>query len=206
MQTENTAAPSLGGWLMAAAAGAVAFGVAVVIGKYGFPTAAFFGALIFLVVGIIVGLPKAPRAPYGAAVAPASVAPVAVAVAPAAAVMMDPVMAPAAVTAPVAVMTAAATVLTASQPKGLSGPRNGKADDLKKIEGIGPAMEKLCHGLGFFHFDQLAAWTASEIAWVDENLQGFKGRVTRDKWVAQAKIICTEGMDAFLIRAKTNNY
>lgn len=74
-----------------------------------------------------------------------------------------------------------------AKPKGLTGARAGKADDLKLIKGIGPALEKLCHKLGFYHFDQLASWTAAEIAWVDENLEGFKGRVTRDEWVVQAR-------------------
>ena len=49
------------------------------------------------------------------------------------------------------------------------------------------------HKLGFYHFDQIAAWSAAEIAWVDDNLEGFKGRVTRDRWVAQAKMIWPRG-------------
>ena len=93
-----------------------------------------------------------------------------------------------------------------TQPAGLSAPRDGVADKLQSIEGIGPALEKLCHELGIFHFDQIAAWGPAEIAWMDSNLKGFRGRVTRDKWVAQAKIIVTEGMEAFLVRAKTNDY
>jgi NADH-quinone oxidoreductase subunit E len=93
-----------------------------------------------------------------------------------------------------------------SKPVGLAAARGGLADDLKKIEGIGPALEKLCHELGIYHFDQIAAWGASDIAWMDANLKGFKGRVSRDKWVAQAKLIGEIGMDAFLIRAKTNDY
>ena len=93
-----------------------------------------------------------------------------------------------------------------TRPLALLAAREDKADDLKKIEGIGPALEKLCHELGIFHFDQIAAWGAAEIAWMDGNLKGFKGRVTRDKWVAQAKIIVTEGLAAFLERAKTNDY
>ncbi|MGB8812456.1 MAG: NADH-quinone oxidoreductase subunit E [Paracoccaceae bacterium] len=93
-----------------------------------------------------------------------------------------------------------------TQPKGLKAPRKGTADDLKTIEGIGPALEKLCHTLGFFHFDQIAAWGEAEIAWMDANLKGFKGRVTRDKWVAQAKLIGEVGIEQFLIRAKTNDY
>ena len=93
-----------------------------------------------------------------------------------------------------------------SQPKGLKAARKGQPDNLKTIEGIGPALEKLCHSMGIFHFDQIAAWGASEIAWMDDNLKGFKGRVTRDKWVAQAKLIGEVGIEDFLIRAKTNDY
>ena len=89
---------------------------------------------------------------------------------------------------------------------GLPGPRGGKGDDLKEIEGVGPGLEKLCHDLGIFHFDQIAAWGAAEVSWMDANLKGFKGRVTRDKWVAQCRIIGSEGLAAFRIRAKTNDY
>jgi NADH-quinone oxidoreductase subunit E len=79
------------------------------------------------------------------------------------------------------------------KPAGLSAPKGGKADDLKLILGVGPKLEALCHKLGFFHFEQIAAWTDAEIAWVDDNLEGFKGRVTRDKWVVQAKILAAGG-------------
>jgi NADH-quinone oxidoreductase subunit E len=95
---------------------------------------------------------------------------------------------------PLATPEAKAPVVAASKkPKALKAARNGKADDLKLILGIGPKLEALCHSLGFFHFDQIAEWTEAEIAWVDENLEGFKGRVTRDKWVAQAKILAAGG-------------
>jgi len=74
-----------------------------------------------------------------------------------------------------------------AKPEGLKAARKGGADDLKKISGVGPKLEKLLNSMGFFHFDQIADWTSAEIGWVDENLEGFKGRVTRDKWVEQAK-------------------
>jgi NADH-quinone oxidoreductase subunit E len=80
-----------------------------------------------------------------------------------------------------------------TKPKALKAARKGRADDLKLILGIGPKLELLCHKLGFFHFDQIADWTGAEIAWVDDNLEGFKGRVTRDKWVVQAKILAAGG-------------
>lgn len=92
------------------------------------------------------------------------------------------------------------------QPKALKAPKKGKADDLKTIEGVGPALEKLLNELGIFHFEQIAGWGEAEIAWIDGNLKGFKGRATRDKWVAQAKLIGEVGIEEFLIRAKTNNY
>lgn len=77
----------------------------------------------------------------------------------------------------------------AAAPSGLGGPRGGVADDLKRIKGVGPKLEGLLNGLGIYHFDQVAAWTEAEVAWVDENLEGFRGRVSRDDWVAQARVL-----------------
>lgn len=91
-------------------------------------------------------------------------------------------------------------------PAILSAPRDGKADDLKIIEGVGPALEKLVNSLGFYHFDQIANWSDAEIMWVDSHMKTFKGRIVRDKWHAQAKLILSEGIAAFRERAKTNNY
>ena len=88
----------------------------------------------------------------------------------------------------------------------LSAPRNGVADDLKQLEGVGPAMEKLVNEMGFYHFDQIAAWTEADVALVDAEMKGFKGRIARDRWVEQARIIVTEGLEAFHERAKTNSY
>jgi len=104
------------------------------------------------------------------------------------------------------VEAASGTAEGGTQPKALKAARKGVADDLQKIEGIGPVLEKLCHGLGIFHFDQIAAFGPAEVAWMDGNLKGFRGRVTRDKWVAQAKLIGEVGLEAFLIRAKSNDY
>ncbi|MCV2878753.1 NADH-quinone oxidoreductase subunit E [Sedimentimonas flavescens] len=92
------------------------------------------------------------------------------------------------------------------KPEGLAAPRDGKADDLKKIEGIGPVLEERLNEWGIFHYDQIAAWGADEVAYADNNVPRFKGRCSRDKWVAQAKIIVSEGLEAFLERAKTNDY
>jgi predicted flap endonuclease-1-like 5' DNA nuclease len=84
-----------------------------------------------------------------------------------------------------------------TRPAALEAAREGGADDLKRIKGIGPKLEKLCNSLGFYHFDQIANWTADEVAWVDQNLEGFKGRVTRDNWVEQARLLASGGETEF---------
>ncbi|MFN3147986.1 MAG: NADH-quinone oxidoreductase subunit NuoE [Paracoccaceae bacterium] len=89
-----------------------------------------------------------------------------------------------------------------TRPASLDAPRDTGADDLKMIKGVGPKLEALLHDLGFYHFDQIAAWTSQEVAWVDENLEGFKGRVTRDDWVAQAKLLASGQETEFSKRAK----
>jgi len=88
------------------------------------------------------------------------------------------------------------------RPTRMKAPREGGADDLKMIKGVGPKMEKLLHKLGFFHFDQISKWTGDEVAWVDENLEGFKGRVTRDAWVAQARVLAEGGSTQFSNKVK----
>lgn len=73
-------------------------------------------------------------------------------------------------------------------PETLSAPRDGKADDLKKLKGVGPKLEATLHELGFYHFDQVAKWGPAEVAWVDSRLK-FKGRIERDGWIEQAKLL-----------------
>ena len=74
-----------------------------------------------------------------------------------------------------------------SRPTGIDAPKGNQGDDLKKIKGVGPKLERLLNEMGYFHFDQIAAWSEPEVAWVDQNLKGFKGRASRDNWVEQAK-------------------
>lgn len=88
------------------------------------------------------------------------------------------------------------------KPVTLSAARGDKADDLKMIKGIGPKMEIMCNEMGFYHFDQIAAWSADEVSWVDENLEGFKGRVTRDDWVGQARLLAAGGETDFSKRVE----
>jgi predicted flap endonuclease-1-like 5' DNA nuclease len=71
------------------------------------------------------------------------------------------------------------------RPLGLAAPLGGKPDDLKRIRGIGPQNEGRLHGLGIWHFSQIAAWSADNAKWVGSYL-AFRGRIDREKWIEQA--------------------
>ncbi len=79
-----------------------------------------------------------------------------------------------------------------TKPALLTAARGGQPDDLKRIKGIGPKIEGILHGLGIYHFDQIAGWTEAEVAWVDVQLR-FKGRIGREDWIAQAKALAGKG-------------
>ena len=81
------------------------------------------------------------------------------------------------------------------KPEALDGPRDGKADNLKEISGVGPKLESVLNEIGIYHFDQIAAWDAAQVAWADQNLVGFKGRVSRDDWVGQAQALASGDKD-----------
>ena len=95
-----------------------------------------------------------------------------------------------------------ATDDTGRRPEGLDAPRDGAADDLKMIKGVGPKLEDMLNGMGFYHFDQIAGWGPDELAWVDANLEGFRGRASRDDWAGQARALSDGGDTEFSRRAK----
>jgi len=100
-----------------------------------------------------------------------------------------PVAKPAAVKkAPAAKAPAAETVAGTRPANLLDAARADGADDLKKISGVGPKLEGLLNASGVFHYDQIAAWNADEIAYMDDKLS-FKGRIERDDWIGQARAL-----------------
>ena len=103
--------------------------------------------------------------------------------------------------APAAKLDENATI-AAKKPRTMKAPRKAGADDLKMIKGVGPKLEKLLNTLGFFHFDQIAKWSADELSWVDQNLEGFKGRASSDEWVSQADTLAKGEMTEFSSRVK----
>lgn len=103
----------------------------------------------------------------------------------------DPAAAPSA--PPIAASAAVAPVSADTQaapPPALARPE-GEPDDLKRISGIGPGIERTLHELGIFHFRQIAAFTPENVAWVDRHLR-FKGRIEREDWIGQARRLAGE--------------
>jgi NADH-quinone oxidoreductase subunit E len=77
------------------------------------------------------------------------------------------------------------------RPELLAAARGGKADDLKLIWGIGPKLEQALNKLGIYHFSQIASWSMTQLKWVDDRLEDFRGRAVRDKWIEQATKLAT---------------
>ncbi len=177
----------------------VAFVAMLVLGDLSVSAAGFLAAIVALVAAIVLyrGFASSPEGP----------APVA---APSAAPVTAPAPEPEAASEPVAEaepesVAEAEPVPAASsgdKPMGMDAPRDGAADDLKQIKGVGPKLEQQLNTLGYWHFDQIAGWSDSDVAWVDENLEGFKGRVSRDGWVEQAKVLAGGGETEFSKRVE----
>jgi len=72
----------------------------------------------------------------------------------------------------------------------LTAPRDGKADNLTRIKGIGTVNEKKLNEHGIFHFDQIGAWKKSDVEAAEAYL-AFDGRIAREEWVKQAKLLAS---------------
>lgn len=84
-----------------------------------------------------------------------------------------------------AAVTGSVTQSHFEKPPGLP-LRPADADDLKRIKGVGPAIERALNNIGVYRLQQVATLSQANIAWIDANL-GFPGRVVRDRWIQQAK-------------------
>ncbi|MBS0233088.1 MAG: hypothetical protein JSR99_06345 [Proteobacteria bacterium] len=73
---------------------------------------------------------------------------------------------------------------------------DGPADDLKRIRGIGVLIEKRLNAIGVRRYEQIANWTSGDIDRVSRLLE-FKGRIERESWVEQARILASGGQTEF---------
>lgn len=101
-----------------------------------------------------------------------------------------PATEPAVEIAPVRV--AAPTASRRAKPPVLPAARNGAPDDLTLIESVSLLQQTTFYSLGVFHFDQIAAWSEENIAWVDQYLR-LQGRIGEEEWVEQAADLAREG-------------
>ena len=77
-----------------------------------------------------------------------------------------------------------------AEPRLLASAPDGGADNLKEISGVGPKLEATLNDLGIYTFAQIAGWTDAHVAWVDARLK-FKGRIARDDWIGQARVLAS---------------
>lgn len=73
----------------------------------------------------------------------------------------------------------------------------GPADDLSRMKGVGPKVVATLAGLGVTRYDQIAAWNDEDIERIDPQLGAFKGRVRRDQWVEQARLLAGGDMAGY---------
>jgi len=74
--------------------------------------------------------------------------------------------------------------------------RSGLPQDLKRIRGIGVLIEKRLNAMQITTYEQIANWTAQDIERVSRMLD-FKGRIERENWVEQARILASGGATEF---------
>ena len=225
MMKETAPAPKYQGIIAVAALfGVIAAGVAIVLYDFGLIGGVFVGVIVGVIAAIVLalgwrepaaaskGVTETASATVSAPTPAAKEAPAPKPAAAAAPKTAEPKIKPSAALAGEAELDAkkgewkykadAPAAAKTDKPEFLKAAREGGPDDLKQIKGVGPKLEKTLHGMGIFHFDQIATWGPSEQAWIDDNLEGFKGRATRDSWVDQAKTLAAGGTTEFSGKVK----
>ena len=198
MSMKDTAPKSQGIIAVACLFGLIAAGIAIVLYDFGIAGGVFIGGIIGVAAAVVLALGWREPAPHPDTVSAPAAAPAAKPAAPA----PKPTAAPAPAPAPAQAEAPAPGPAEGGKPQLLDAAREGGPDDLKQIKGVGPKLEQTLHGMGVYHFDQIAGWGAAEVAWMDDNLEGFKGRVSRDDWVDQAKTLAEGGVTDFSDKVK----
>lgn len=76
-------------------------------------------------------------------------------------------------------------------------PEPASGDDLTRIKGLGPKLAGLLSSLGVTSFAQIAAWDEPEIDRIDAQLGTFSGRIRRDNWIEQARLLASGDVAAY---------
>lgn len=83
-----------------------------------------------------------------------------------------------------------------AHPSG-SETRPGPGDTLTLLKGLGPKAASRLAELGVTRFEQIATWDEGDVAAIDAQMGAFKGRIMRDRWVDQARLLASGDQDAF---------
>ena len=76
-------------------------------------------------------------------------------------------------------------------------PAKGPGDTLTQLKGLGPKAASILNDLGVTRFEQIASWNEADIAAIDAQMGAFKGRIGRDRWVDQARLLAKGDTEAF---------
>jgi predicted flap endonuclease-1-like 5' DNA nuclease len=87
------------------------------------------------------------------------------------------------------------TPTVGTRPLGLTEAR-GSADELGMLVGLDARSEASLNQLGIYHFWQIAEWNPENVAWMNAIL-GAGGRIEREQWVEQSRVLVNEGVEAF---------
>ncbi len=71
-------------------------------------------------------------------------------------------------------------------------PGETERDDLKRIQGIGPAFEKRLNDLGYFSYRQIADLNWPQMIMLADELKTYPERIVRDGWMKQARELHAE--------------
>ncbi len=96
-----------------------------------------------------------------------------------------------------AAKTAAAPAAPKPAPKPKAVAKPVIPDNLELLKGVGPKLNTLLKSLGITSFDQVANWTPADITEIDSKLGTFAGRIARDNWVDQAKLLVAGDIAGF---------
>ena len=106
----------------------------------------------------------------------------------------EPSSDPTARSAPEPAAVAPAPAPAAAEPSPAPPPaqpaaRQDGADELLRIKGLGPKLAQQLQALGVTSLAQVAAWDDAEIDRIDAQLGRFQGRIRRDDWPEQARLL-----------------
>jgi len=77
----------------------------------------------------------------------------------------------------------------AAPPAPAPAPAPTDGDDLTKLKGVGPKLAVQLNELGVTSLAQIAAWSEADVDRIDGQLGRFQGRIRRDNWIEQARLL-----------------